>query len=194
MTFNFTGIKDTVAQIQREQKNWEIISLGEQPIETAVLGCVEEIGELSRAILKSRQGIRGTKEEWFIKAKDAVGDTIVYLLGFCNKAGIDLSATMTAEIQASGDAFRFNILDSYGCIMSASKEVNSIACRLEDLDRKPPAVDGTLAHHCLMVFIFCDLFCQRFFDEPVSAIECLEMAWSEVRERDWQKNRLDGKV
>lgn len=54
----------------------------------------EELGELSHAYLKSFQNIRGTKAEHEAEIQDAVGDIIIYLLDFCNKAEIDLEGAI----------------------------------------------------------------------------------------------------
>lgn len=56
-----------------------------------VLGAMEELGELSHAHLKREQGIRGSAEEHIAKAKDAVGDTIIYLIDYCNINGWNLA-------------------------------------------------------------------------------------------------------
>lgn len=56
-----------------------------------LLGVVEEVGELAHAELKAVQGIRGydaAKRDR--KAKDAVGDAIIYLADYCNCRGFEL--------------------------------------------------------------------------------------------------------
>lgn len=54
------------------------------------LGVVEEVGELSHAILKQRQSIRGTYEEHEKAKHDAVGDILIYLMNFCSASGYKL--------------------------------------------------------------------------------------------------------
>lgn len=49
------------------------------------VGVTEELGELGRSLLKDKQGIRGTHDEWEDKGQDAVGDILVYLMDFCSK-------------------------------------------------------------------------------------------------------------
>ena len=55
------------------------------------LGVVEEVGELSHSILKSRQRIRGyaKKDPDEAEKKDAVGDIAIYLINFCSYQGWD---------------------------------------------------------------------------------------------------------
>lgn len=61
------------------QQPWELL-----------LGIQEEVGELSRAHLKQHQKIRGTSEGWEEKGKDAVGDILVFLAGYCAARGWSL--------------------------------------------------------------------------------------------------------
>jgi NTP pyrophosphatase (non-canonical NTP hydrolase) len=55
-----------------------------------LLGVGEEVGELNHAFLKRSQGIRGTADQHTEKMKDAVGDIMVYLAGFCIAEGLDM--------------------------------------------------------------------------------------------------------
>ena len=55
-----------------------------------LLGVSEEVGELCHAHLKAEQGIRGTPEELEEKAKDAVGDILIYLADYCNLRGFNM--------------------------------------------------------------------------------------------------------
>jgi NTP pyrophosphatase (non-canonical NTP hydrolase) len=59
-----------------------------------LLGVVEEVGELAHAVLKFRQGIRGTSEEHRAETIDAVGDILIYLINFCNYEKIDIAACL----------------------------------------------------------------------------------------------------
>ena len=47
----------------------------------SVLGCIEEIGELTHHHLKQAQSIRGTDDFHEKEARDAIGDCSVYLMG-----------------------------------------------------------------------------------------------------------------
>lgn len=47
------------------------------------MGVAEEVGELSHAHLKQHQGIR-LEEDHEAKARDAVGDILIYLADYCN--------------------------------------------------------------------------------------------------------------
>lgn len=81
----------TLEQFQREQAEW----LARQPFAAGpswhpLLGVVEEVGELSHAYLKRAQGIRGDDQTHEAKAKDAVGDVLIYLADFCSRMDFDL--------------------------------------------------------------------------------------------------------
>jgi NTP pyrophosphatase (non-canonical NTP hydrolase) len=67
-----------------------------------LLGVTEEVGELAHAHLKGEQGIRGTAEEHEAAARDAVGDTIVYLTAYCEARGwnvVDVLRTTWDEVR-----------------------------------------------------------------------------------------------
>lgn len=80
----------TLRDIQREQFTWQTKNFPQSDWHHAYMGIVEEVGELSHALLKAEQGIRGTKDELHAKEIDAIGDVLIYLLGFCNLRGHDL--------------------------------------------------------------------------------------------------------
>lgn len=53
---------------------------------------MEELGELCHAHLKQEQGIRGTAAQHEAKAKDAIGDILIYLADYTAGRGWDLQA------------------------------------------------------------------------------------------------------
>lgn len=75
--------------LQTELHTWRQRNFPAADSEQQLLGVVEEVGELSHAHLKAIQGIRGTSEEHEAAAKDAVGDIVIYLLGYCSYRGWD---------------------------------------------------------------------------------------------------------
>lgn len=76
-----------LVKLQTEVHAWEIENFGEQPTHRMVLGACEEVGELAHAQLKIEQAIRGTVEEHDAKAKDAIGDAVIFLLNLCSTRG-----------------------------------------------------------------------------------------------------------
>lgn len=55
-----------------------------------LLGIQEEVGELSHAFLKKHQHIRGSDGSHDEEMKDAVGDILIFLSGFCHANGMKL--------------------------------------------------------------------------------------------------------
>lgn len=53
----------------------------------AVLGICEESGELAHAVLKFRQGIRGSSTKHLTEAQDAIGDLMIFAISTCNEMG-----------------------------------------------------------------------------------------------------------
>jgi NTP pyrophosphatase (non-canonical NTP hydrolase) len=63
-------------------------------------GIVEEVGELARADLKHKQGIRGfTPEKALFMKKDAIGDIVVFLINYCNTENINFQECLTIAIE-----------------------------------------------------------------------------------------------
>lgn len=92
------GLNDLQDQIQA----WTTHNGFDNKPEWTALGIVEEMGELAHAMLKQKQKIRGTHEEWEAKGKDAVGDIIVFLAHLCNEKGWSLAECLdTAWSEAS---------------------------------------------------------------------------------------------
>ena len=77
-------------ELQREAGYWCMSNFGATPIWQPALGIAEEAGELCHAVLKSAQGVRGTKAEHDAKARDAIGDIAIFLIDFCNHYGWSL--------------------------------------------------------------------------------------------------------
>lgn len=73
--------------LQVQLDPWVRKNFGSAPSWHALLGMVEEIGELAHAYLKQAQGIRGTDHELEAKQKDAVADIMIFCADFCNKKG-----------------------------------------------------------------------------------------------------------
>ncbi len=70
-------------EVQSESNIWRSRNFPEASSEQMLLGIVEEVGELSHSHLKESQSIRNN-EDHVAKAKDSVGDILIYLLGYCS--------------------------------------------------------------------------------------------------------------
>ncbi len=80
-----------LSQLQREHKRWLDRNFPDQQPHDALLGLIEEVGELAHAHLKHEQGIRGLDDKEFRKqAGDAIGDIVIYLASYCNTNNFSL--------------------------------------------------------------------------------------------------------
>jgi NTP pyrophosphatase (non-canonical NTP hydrolase) len=77
-------------QFQSEVEEWAKLNFGPLNWRNALMGIAEENGELNHALLKREQGIRGGYDEHTAKAKDAVGDLVVFIANFCGGMGWSL--------------------------------------------------------------------------------------------------------
>jgi NTP pyrophosphatase (non-canonical NTP hydrolase) len=77
-------------ELQNEHREWLAHNFPDQQKHDALLGLVEEVGELAHAHLKNSQGIRGTSAEHLEAMSDAIGDIVIYLASYCNTNGFDL--------------------------------------------------------------------------------------------------------
>ena len=89
----------TLRELQEENRLWANRNFPQQDSYCSLLGAMEELGELAHAHLKEVQGIRGTAAKHEAKAKDAIGDIIIYLAHYCTTRGFDLE-TVVAETWA----------------------------------------------------------------------------------------------
>lgn len=73
-------------RLQLDVADWSRKNFGTQQPYRPLLGVIEEIGELAHAQLKKEQGIR-MNEDHDAKARDAVGDIMIYLMNYCSERG-----------------------------------------------------------------------------------------------------------
>ncbi len=81
-----------LSELQRAHKRWLDHNFPDQEPHDALLGLVEEVGELAHAHLKHQQGIRGYTDVMYREmAGDAIGDIVIYLASYCNTNDFNLS-------------------------------------------------------------------------------------------------------
>jgi len=79
----------TLKQLQVEQKEWVDYNFPERADYYHLLGVMEELGELAHARLKGLEKIRDNGD-LEMKETDAIGDLIIFLVGYCNDRNFDL--------------------------------------------------------------------------------------------------------
>lgn len=80
-----------LGNLQNDLREWTSRNFPDATSEQQLLGVCEEVGELCHAVLKQKQGIRGTVEELMDKERDAIGDIVIFLANYCNMRGFDLA-------------------------------------------------------------------------------------------------------
>lgn len=85
-TFNFRVL-------QLEVREWSSRNFPNAEPWEALVGAMEELGELAHAHLKEHQGIR-TGENHKEAKEDAIGDILVYLADYCWRNGISMAGSI----------------------------------------------------------------------------------------------------
>ena len=75
-----------IRKIQKQVEEWQDKNFPNLTAEDNLIGVMEELGELSHANLKGRQ----LNQPLMIEEADAVGDILIFLMGYCNKRSFDM--------------------------------------------------------------------------------------------------------
>jgi len=94
----------TLDEIQETSREWRRLNFPANTRDEQFMGMVEEIGEISHALLKNKQGIRGFDDpvKFESAVMDGLGDLIIFACGFADHLGITLSQAVAlawAEVQ-----------------------------------------------------------------------------------------------
>ena len=81
-------------ELQKNTMTWTAHNCPDAESYEPLLGIQEEIGELSHAWLKRKQGIRGTYKEHTEEMSDAIGDLLIYIADFCNKNFLSMQESL----------------------------------------------------------------------------------------------------
>lgn len=77
--------------IQYEARQWRERNFPNYTASDQLFGVMEEVGEIAHHFLKRQQGIRGEQAEHTREIHDGIGDLVIFLMGFCDKEGVDLT-------------------------------------------------------------------------------------------------------
>lgn len=83
-----------IRELQIKHSEWASRNFPNAVSDDALIGIVEEVGELAHAHLKAKQCIRGTPEQHRLDKMDAIGDIFMYMLHYCTLEGIDAEMTI----------------------------------------------------------------------------------------------------
>ena len=164
------NLKEVVNRVKAEQYEWSLENFGRHPAADPALGLIEELGELSHAILKQRQNIRGSSEEHDAAAKDAVGDMAIYLLDVVSS----ISSQIVRPLETPHSTVPvFFLSTSVGALaMHVGQNNFSSVPQIAEL------ILNALNTYCL----------QRGW----SFAEILDETWAQVKQRNWKKNPQNG--
>lgn len=139
-----------------------------------VFGVMEEVGELAHAHLKQAQGIR-MNEDHDAKAKDAIGDVTIYLLGIMNHVHFiprdEYEPRIVSGIPTTVDEALLRLGQSLGSLCRNAVNLH----RSWDL-------------HINKTVYYCRKYCEfRGWDYEQIVLD----TWGDVKKRDWIVNPND---
>jgi len=165
-------------QLQAEVGEWSCKNFPNNEPFDPFYGMIEEIGELAHAILKKKQGIRGTPEEHDAAIKDAIADCMIFATDYCCRNYFDLSKLVEMANQdinkhrTQHQVFN-ELIFQLGVFSSWLGSTNAVQIR--------KCFSYVIADLQELARIF-----QFDFDKN------LQDTWNKVKERDWQKDKLLG--
>lgn len=171
----------TISEIQDEHTVWVVRNFGSnRGLRHPAMGMVEEVGELFHAVLKSEQGIRGTKQKHDAAARDAVGDVCLYAVDYATKLGVRVADELGSE---SFDV-RVRLIDPLLSALRAATEAYEAVTVRSDEQRKMIGADA-IFNIILAMSVFCAT-------RGWSLHDIVNETWDHVSKRDWTRNPVDG--
>lgn len=206
-----------LTQLQQEVGEWSRENFGTSPLhggsgsppEHAQIGVGEELGELTRSVLKRAQGI--DSDEKYAERddvgpeaeKDAVGDIVIYLADMLHRAEDEQLDFGEGYSRASGDLVYEQMLDGDDSETPVDM-IRVLYSRLGEMSSKrlyqlpdeqlektaeeydwadgPPDRLTVLEYDAGAMVVALDVFCQiRGYDID----GCIQDAWEEVSGREW---------
>ena len=140
----------------------------------SALGLIEEAGELAHAVLKARQGIRGTPIEHLHAQRDAIGDIMIYLCDTASDVGVELKDDQPGP----GDERDETAL--IGVMAAAMGNMAWACCILTD----DPAAGGSVKPYLRIALDSVNQYCNSLGWDYLGI---LEETWARVKDRDWIK-------
>jgi NTP pyrophosphatase (non-canonical NTP hydrolase) len=86
-----------INELQCEIGAWAVKNFPGDTRADLVLGLVEEVGELARAVLKQNQGVRGNYTMWENAILDELPDVFIKLCHVCAVFGYDLETLVQTK-------------------------------------------------------------------------------------------------
>lgn len=160
--------KDRLNQLAKDITAWSRHNFPDPASEAGYgrLGLFEEIGEISHALLKHKQGIRGYKDPTKFKEDltDALADCAIYTLDNMGRVEIELYE----DIQNYT-----GVEDDLEAIAGLSQQAIRIANKRNNLG----------AHHTLLTKL--QMLGKAY---NINLMEAIETTWAKVQKRNWKDN------
>jgi NTP pyrophosphatase (non-canonical NTP hydrolase) len=100
-----------LGKLQAEIRDWREYNFPDTTCLQQYMGMVEELGELSHAMLKEAQGIRNI-DDADAEIKDAIGDLTIFMINFADMNGWDFEKILAQTWeQVAGRDWRNNPKD-----------------------------------------------------------------------------------
>ena len=163
-------LQEVVNRVKVEQREWSLRNFGRHPAADPAIGVVEELGELAHAVLKKRQGIRGTTEEHDAAARDAVGDIAIYLLDVVNS----ISSRIVSPLRTPPSTVPLLFLSASVGALSMHVGQENFAAAVNVVE----SILNTLNTYCAQM--------------GWNFAEILDETWDQVKKRDWKAAPTDG--
>ena len=179
----------TLKQLQEEMIPWQAHNFPNRTAREPLLGLVEELGELAHAQLKGAQSIRYTAEEIRAKKADAVADIIVFLADYCNASDLNMWNNFS-----DGPNVTLAHIEVFATKVGTYKDsIDTIFKIQSDMARVLVDFQGEVPHAITLDSIRWLLMhlCAYCVMEGLDAQAELELTWSKVKQRDWQKHPTD---
>ena len=199
MTDNTNDI-DRLQKVIPEVKEWTERNFPLSVIYDPAVGLLEEVGELSHAILKRYQGIR-TNEDHIADGIDAVGDCTVYILHMVSLSDSFDWAKLKSyyeDMQPKGKersvnhpyrgslalAFDERGMDpGIGLALQSGIETGRLLHNINIYGKCVFNGAGTIRQLAYVLTVL-DMIAKQF---DSLMIDCLEVTWKQVKKRDWIK-------
>lgn len=163
---------DDWPKLCKEVREWALYNFPGYTIDYVLLGIMEEKGELAQAMLKQKQGIKGTADDHDAAIRDAIGDLAIFLANFCAVKEIEDLHCGVGIHNPENESDVLSGLDLCCGSLWGHSQVLMSYCRV--------------SHAMLYLDAFCEM-------KGWNLWEIVESVWSEVKQRDWQKYPLTGK-
>lgn len=165
---NNTMNKDRLNELSKEITAWSRTNFPDPSSEAGYgrLGLFEEIGEISRALLKHKQGIRGYKDPTKFKEDltDALADCAIYTLDNMGRVEIEF----------------YEDIQSY---TSQEDDLDAIAGLCQQSIRIAHKRNNLGAHAALITELQMLGDCYN-----INLMEAIETTWAKVQKRNWKDN------